>query len=70
MTSRAAHRCEGGVMGQSKKRAVRSVSGRPFVRCGKACSPYPILARSGTMRSDTMLMILIIGLTAGPAVSL
>jgi hypothetical protein len=29
-----------------------------------------ILFNSGTMRRETMLMILIIGLTAGPAVSL
>ena len=31
---------------------------------------YIIFASSGTISSDTMLMILIIGLTAGPAVSL
>lgn len=31
---------------------------------------YIILARSGTIRSETILMILIIGLIAGPAVSL
>ena len=33
-------------------------------------STYPILFSSGTISRETMLMILIIGLTAGPAVSL
>ena len=39
-----------------------------FPDCGAAS--YIILANSGTISSETMLMILIIGLTAGPAVSL
>lgn len=33
-------------------------------------SGYIIFAKRGTISSETMLMILIIGLTAGPAVSL
>ncbi len=33
-------------------------------------SAYHILLKSGTISRETMLMILIIGLTAGPAVSL
>ena len=41
---------------------------------GATCAVVPLLAvaigNSGTIRSATMLMILISGLTAGPAVSL
>ena len=47
--------------------------GRPFCfYLASTAKPatYPILFRSGTMSRETMLMILIIGLTAGPAVSL
>jgi len=45
------------------------IIGTPFLLL--LSSPtYPILFKSGTMSRETMLMILIIGLTAGPAVSL
>ena len=51
----------------AQKKAARETG--PLFCCYESAT-YIIFAKSGTMRSETMLMILIIGLTAGPAVSL
>jgi len=57
--------------GPVKQKGVRKKP-HPFLvdLLGLSFVPPYILLRSGTMRSETMLMTLIMGLTAGPAVSL
>src|SRR5450631_4318913 len=55
---------------ESKEKGGTGIIPAPPCGCVRQKSGYIHLARSGTRSSETMLMILIIGLIAGPAVSL
>jgi hypothetical protein len=52
-----------------EQKKERQTSAVPFLSM-LAAGYFHIMFNRGTIRSETMLMILIIGLTAGPAVSL
>src|SRR5476651_2021031 len=64
------HNYCGGIIGAGGVAGVRMGGTVACTGAGVATASQPVAGKSGTNSSATMLMILISGLTAGPAVSL